>query len=473
MPKSNEVSKDTPVEFTHEELTQLKSDIAEGYESKIKELETQMSKTSSELTKNFEDKIAELKQAQEKALENAEGESKEKSEDKEKTAETKEKSQKRPPLFEGMNVSVKDEKSYPMATIAMAKIKAKREANGKTWLDVLKSEHEARPTASTYGAIQYEKSQLKSNADASTYHGFIEKVKAVGLGDTLDGGRVNAPGVEPGLISELLPNLAFNQIQGIDRKTLVHGQYEMSVEKEGPAGYWGQEGANLKQSDLQFDTRKFSAKKAYTFVPITNDRLRFDSSILSDIENSMNRRLTKLIDTGYISGSGNENQPLGIYNATGYSASATSSPTASKIKKDFVALVQALQNKNVDFANPYILMTPAMKTSLMNQWDSNANLVHYAKQLEDRNSIMGISVVTSNNASSDKVALLDGSEIAIADGSGFFMDADASYGFSSDTTYLRVVTYTDINYLHKTNNTADGVGIITGTNTAGSDWITS
>lgn len=96
MPKSNEVSNDTPVEFTHEELTQLKSDIAEGYESKIKELETQMSKTSSELTKNFEDKIAELKQAQEKALENAEGESKEKSEDKEKTAETKEK---REPLF--------------------------------------------------------------------------------------------------------------------------------------------------------------------------------------------------------------------------------------------------------------------------------------------------------------------------------------------------------------------------------------
>lgn len=365
--------------------------------------------------------------------------------------------------------NVREEKAFPLATIAMAKIKAKREANGKTWLDVLKSEHDKSPSVHTYSAIQYEKSQLGANADAKKYHEFEDKVKTVGLGSTLDGARVNAPGVEAGVISELLPNLAFNQLQGVQRKTLVHGQYEMSVETDSPDGYWGREGASMTSEDFQYDSRRLDAKKAYCFVPITNDRLRFESSILGDMETSMNRKLTKLIDTGYISGLGNADQPLGIYNATGYSADRTSSPTATKIKNDIRNLIVALQNKNVDFTNPAFLGTQAMKTALMVQWDANANLVHYARELQSQSSIMGIPFIASNNASADKLALVDGSELVIADGSGFYVDADSSYGFNSDLTHLRVVTYTDINYLHKTSNSADGVGIITST----SDWITT
>lgn len=461
----------TEIVMTPEELEQTKSDavktVKEQLEAKEKEL-SQMS-GNSELIANMQKQLDELKQAQEKALENAEGESKEKSEDKEKLVETKEKSEKRPPLFEGMNVSVKDEKAYPQATIALAKIMAKRGVNGTHWLDVLKAEHEARPTASTYSAIQYEKNQLASNADYKKSIEFEERVKSVGLGDTLDGARVNAPGVEPGFITELLPNLAISQMQGIQRKPLENGQYEMSVETGSPNGYWGQEGASMNSEDFEFDSRMVSAKKAYTFVPISNDRLRFNSAILAPLEQSINRKMNKLLDTGYISGSGNQNQPLGIYNATGYSASRTSSPTATKIKNDFRDLIVALQNKNVEFNNPYFLITPAMKTALLTQWDTNANLVHYSRELEERNSIMGYPVITSNNASGDKVALLDASEIVIADGAGFYMDDNASYGFNTDTTYLRVVTYTDINYEHKTNNTADGIGLITST----SDWITT
>lgn len=440
------------------------------------QLEAEKSKATEELNKSLEAKekeLAELKATQKELAEKKANEDLEQKQAQEKILEQKELDAKQKQgVFANPETkigSVKEEKAFPLATIAIAKIKAKREANGKSWLDVLKSEHEANPSVHTYGAIQYEKSQLRANADSLESNKFEERVKTVGLGNTLDGSRVNAPGVQPGVISELLPGLAFNQLQGVERKTLVHGQYEMSVETDSPDGYWGREGASMSSENFQYDSRRLEAKKAYCFVPITNDRLRFESAILGDMEQSINRKLTKLIDTGYLSGLGNADQPLGIYNAAGYSTARTSSPTATKIKTDIRNLIVAMQNKNVAFDNPAFIGTRAMKTALMVQWDTNANLVHYSRELQSQGSIMGIPFIESNNASADKVALVDGSDLVIADGSGFYVDADSSYGFNSDLTHLRVVTYTDINYLHKTNNTADGVGVITST----SDWITT
>lgn len=368
------------------------------------------------------------------------------------------------------NVTVNDEKAYALAAIAVAKIKAKREHTGKDYLEYLKEDTSVHSQA----AVKYLDTTERVNKDAVSYNKFTERVKDLGLGSVVEGGRVNAPGVEPGFITELLPNLAVAQMQGFQRRTLMNGMYEMSVEESGTTMYWGNEGSTLTESQNTFDTRRLQAKKGYVFTPISNDKLRFDSNFLGDIEASMLRKAQKGFNEGYISGSGNSNQPYGLYNAASYSTAATSSPTATKIKKDLRACLVSLQNNDVDFTNPYWLITPAMKTSLATMYDSDAKLAHYARQIEESNSLFGLPIITSNNASSDKVALIDASELVIADGQGFDVDADSSYGFNSDTTHLRLVGYTDINYVHKnSSNKAEGVGIVTSTNTSGSDWITA
>ena len=368
------------------------------------------------------------------------------------------------------NVQVKDEKVYPLGAIAVAKIKAKREHTGKDYLEYLKEADNTHSRA----AVKYLDTTERVNKSAYDYNQFQDRAKAIGLGSVVEGARVNAPGVEPGFITELLPNLAVARMQGIQRRPLNMGMYEMSVEQDGTTMYWGNEGASLTSSDINFDSRRLQAKKGYVFTPISNDKLRFDSNILGDVEASMLRQAEKGFDTGYISGSGNSNQPLGIYNAAATSNAATATPTATKIKKDLRTAVVGLQDNNVDFTNPYWIITPAMRTSLVTQYDSDAKLAHYARQIEEQNSLFGIPIITSNNASSDKVALVDASEIVVADGQGFDVDADSSYGFNSDTTYLRLVGYTDINYVHKnSSNQAYGVGLITATNTSGSDWITA
>lgn len=368
--------------------------------------------------------------------------------------------------------SGKEAPTFGMGTIAIAKILAKKESNGRSHIDILNDHLKNNPDdINVKAALVYENDVIKSNQHHNDYTRFEEKIKAVNLGSVLEGGGVGFTET----VSALLPDLAFNQIQGITRTRLTNGVYTYNEESSEPTMYWGQESATLTESSVQNKAHRLQAKKGYALVKISNDALRLgDTNLAADIQRRILRSVEAGFDTGYISGSGNVNQPLGIYNAAAYSQAATASPTSTKIKKDLIAMKVSLENANVRFNNPHLLMTRAMRTALTSQYTSNADLMRYAMEIEMSNTLMGVPIVVSNYASSDKVAMVEGSELLIAEGNGFFIDADASIGFNTDETSLRVVAYTDINYYHKNSEgKALGVGIITGTNTTGSDWITS
>lgn len=433
----------TEIVMTPEELEQTKSDAVKAVTDQLNAREKELSemKGSSELIANMQKQIEELKQAQEKALNNAEGESKEKSEDKEKKTEVK-----REPLFK-RPIEVKDSK-FPvvgMTGVALAIGKSQ----GIDGLQALNNHYKATNDENVYRVVKY-----MANASKGAYNGydkFINRAKSIGMGSILEGAGLGAPEADPELIQALRPQNSIQSIGGFYKEVrLTNGSAKVNIVDNGMNAYHVGSKSGGTESNAELGQRILQAKKIAGLSVIDNDRLRFgDFNVASEIEQDIFSGIRQEWDRGFLLGSGSNHEPSGLIVSAGNSFTRQSSPDATKIGKDLRKAKKQLQDDNIGMNAPVWVMRPATRTAIEDQYTSNKDQMHYAARLESDGMLMGYRVVTTNNMPTGAdhcVLLMDVSELILGLGYGIIVDVDSSVAFDTDQTKIRGLFSYDLAY---------------------------
>jgi len=443
----------TEIVMTPEELEQTKSEAVKTVKEQLDAKEKELSKMndSSELIAEMQKQIAELKTAQN-------NESKEKSEDVKVTVKA-EKSENREPLFK-RPIEVKDSKIPLIGTVAVATALGYKQR--KSALEVLNDHYKSTNDQNVYKAVNYMANASKSFA--GKYDSFVNQAKSIGMGSVLEGAGLGAPDADPELIQALRPENSVQAMAGYKEVILTNGSAKVNVVDTGASAYHVGS-TSLTESNAQFGQRILNAKKVAGLSVIDNDRLRFgDFNVASEIEQDIIAGVQQEWDRGILLGSGSNHEPAGLVVSAGNSFTRTTSPDATKIGKDLRKAKRELQNDNIKMVAPAWVMTPAMRTAIEDQYTSNKDQMHYAARLESDGTLMGYTVITSNNINNSQVLLVDASELILGLGYGIIVDVDSSVAFDTDQTKIRGLFSYDLAY-KRTN----GICKITST----SDWETA
>ncbi len=239
---------------------------------------------------------------------------------------------------------------------------------------------------------QFDKMGIEKNS-----FGDITKVMNTG---TIAAGGILVPEIWDDDIIPLLEAKAAFRKSGVGSRDMPNGNLTMPRWASGIKGYWVGEGQKRTSAQPTTEALTMKAHKLAVDVPITNEELKFSKyNTAREIQDLMITGTSNTEDTGFLYGTGTAYQPTGLETQmlTANKIAATGSATAEQIGTDLEKLPAILSNNNVTFNKPVWLMHPREYYAIRRQVDSTSNLMYYARELRETNTLIGYPVFMTTN----------------------------------------------------------------------------
>lgn len=239
--------------------------------------------------------------------------------------------------------------------------------------------------------------------------------------------------------------------------------------------YWGAEGATLTDSNRTFAQLSFTAKKLHALVKVTREQMEDSNpSIEKLLRESMAAAIALAEDLAFLTGTGNNNQPLGVITALiGKSNSVTYVTGAVSANPQHTNLTRAagIVRSNNWTPNGWVMHSRS-NTSLLNVKDtagqptfrnvvggydwsqqrsamldqsnsSDPTSVQFGELLGYRQALSNQLTVSAATGGTAPAVVGDWSKYYIAERAGLRIEMDTSIGFTQDIVYIKATLRLD------------------------------
>ncbi|MCF7914511.1 MAG: phage major capsid protein [Spirochaetaceae bacterium] len=224
---------------------------------------------------------------------------------------------------------------------------------------------------------------------------------------------------------------------------LAQAGVKVPTESVSPSAAWVAEGATISDSGGEFSAQSLTAHKIAFLREISNEMLQ-DSPAAADVylRQILLNALSRGLDTGFLNGTGADNQPTGLLTGSpDYAVDKSSTDlTADMLMEAYWALV----GKGAVPGQIRSIMAPEGATFLDQQKASTAG--SYLEAPIDIERVVSSQVaVASGTPDTSKVLIGDFSQaVRVYSFGGMRLDVDASAAFASDSITFRLVQRVDI-----------------------------
>jgi HK97 family phage major capsid protein len=265
---------------------------------------------------------------------------------------------------------------------------------------------------------------------------------------------------------ELLRNRAVVRRLGAVRVEMPAGNVRMTRLQGGATASYAGEAAATNASQETFGALNFSARKAISIVPVSNDLLKFASPRADEfVVNDMIEQLAVTEDQAFIRGAGTQFTPRGMRSWAAAANILTSAGTGlNNFVADLTAIESALENNNVRMLSPALILNPRSKNAIKLLQSTTGSFV-FRDEMKDgtlNGYPYGYTNGVPNNLGTGAQTewyLVDMADAIIADvpGLDIEMSRDAAYvdasgvmraAFSEDVTVIKVVAQHDFGMRH-------------------------
>ena len=264
------------------------------------------------------------------------------------------------------------------------------------------------------------------------------------VGTATAGGHTVSTDLLANATVELLRNRSVCAALGARQMAGLVGNVAIPRQTSGAAAYWLAESGAPTESQPAFDQLSLSPKTVGAYVDISRRLLKQSSlDIEQFVRGDLAQSLATAIDAAALSGSGASNQPTGLLNTSGLTAT-----TGAVSWSTLVALETSAATANASDANAGYLINPAQLGTLKTTLKS-AGLAGYLLEgaaIPDtpfRGTIGGLRVAVSNQMTAGKIAFTsDWSELAVA--SWGVLDINIDTATFSNSGGVRIVALQDV-----------------------------
>jgi len=191
--------------------------------------------------------------------------------------------------------------------------------------------------------------------------------------------------------------------------TMKYGTLNFARVSTGTLAYWRPPQANIKQASAPVAGRLTLQEKALTMlVPFPNRLLESNSAVADQfILQDMLAGGGQKLDEGFVKGTGDEYEPLGLVNYGTTGRQPFNSMAGGAFSWDLpIKMIEAHRNGDGSMVRPFFLMNWTLWRLLMTATTGSAGFLGWTQELATRNSILGVPVfptrhiataATSNN----------------------------------------------------------------------------
>lgn len=299
--------------------------------------------------------------------------------------------------------------------------------------------------------------------------------RALGKSPDTAGGYMVSDQVAQEVIDLLRPNLALNQVPGV-QFLFPQRIGSLNIPRLGASAtaYWVAENSDITESEPSFEQITLTPHKLAALISVSNELLADANPAVEEIiRRDLSQTLAAAADLGYLRGTGTDNQPLGIRNQDGIQTIAVGGAL------EYDAIVDAVTKVQEQNANPTAFIChPRVKGVLLKLKDGNGRPIFISDMsARPRDFLFGLPVIYTSQIPTNlgaggnetEIYCVDGSAIIIAIWQALSLAAsdtaaiwDATNGrtisaFQRDQTLVRAVMRVDVGLRHP-----EAVSVLTG-----------
>lgn len=283
------------------------------------------------------------------------------------------------------------------------------------------------------------------------------------------------------IMEEIIPMLRSKMVWdklGVREMNVTGQGYTITVPRQTVAstGYWIGDNSAITASDPEWDNITMTPHKAVGMVKFSRRYLRTGS--IGNVEQQVRRDLVnvlaRLIQLGFLNGSGASNQPTGVLNMAGTNAVAIASNVDATILQKLQQMQEEIEVDEIAMESPAWVMHPRAKHRIGRITYSGGGPILTGQHggdwrtapAKDGYNLLGYPMWTTTQMPINTVPTPDESDIIFADWEEVLValwsvlelaaSDQAGTAFENDQIWIRAIQEVDINVMH-------AVGICVGT----------